>query len=88
MICGNLTICAKAEYEGALLGEDLDVMIMEVGDHDVAVRVCCHVVRSSKLGTIGTTGTKLCQHLEKFFFCKDKRFQTECSRPFLKLDGG
>ena len=36
-MCGNLTICAKAEYKGALLGEDLDVMIVEVGDHDVAV---------------------------------------------------
>ena len=75
MICGNLTICAKAEYEGALLGEDLDVMIMEVGDHDVAVRICCHVVRSSKLRTIGTTRTKLRQNLEKYFFVKIKDFK-------------
>ena len=67
LICGNLTICAKTEYEGSLLGEDLDVMIVKIGDHDVAVRICCHVVRSSKLGTIGTSGTKLRQHLEKFF---------------------
>ena len=59
-----LTVCAKAKYEGAILGEYFDVVVVEVGDDDVAVRVGRHIVRSGKLGAFRSAGTKLCQHLQ------------------------
>ena len=59
-----LTICAKAEYEGAVLGEYLDVVVVEVGDDDVAVRVSGNVVGPGKLGTLRSPRTKLRQNLQ------------------------
>ena len=59
-----LTVCPEAENEGAVLGEYFDVVVVEVGDDDVAVRVGRHIVRSGKLGAFRSAGTKLCQHLQ------------------------
>ena len=60
-----LTVCAEAEYEGAVLGEYFDVVVVEIRDHNVAVRVRRHVVRSRELGTLRSPRTKLCEHLHR-----------------------
>ena len=62
-----LTVCAKAEYEGAVLGEYFDVVVVEIGDDDVAMRVCSDIVGPGKLGTLRSASTKLCQHLHREF---------------------
>ena len=60
-----LTVCAKAEYEGAVLGEYFDVVVVEIRDHNVAVRVGRHIVGPRKLGTLRSPRTKLCEHLHR-----------------------
>ena len=60
-----LTVCAKAEYEGAVLGEYFDVVVVEIRDDDVPVRVCRNVVGPCKLGTLRSPRTKLCEHLHR-----------------------
>ena len=54
-----LTICAKAEYESAILCEDLDVVVVEVGDDNISMRISCHIVGSRKLRAVSATRAKL-----------------------------
>ena len=54
-----LTICAKAEYESAILCKDLDVVVVEVGDDNISMRISCHIVGSRELRAVRATGAKL-----------------------------
>ena len=72
-----LTICAKAEYEGAVLGEYLDVVVVEVGDDDVAVRVGGNIVGPGKLGTLRSPRTKLCQNLQWDRGCRCGKYEVD-----------